>query len=103
MSGPLEVTGHAGTIGGLDVSSARATLRVSAGEIRVTFTAAPASVTAAADVGSVILRVPGHVHYAVHATARVGSTRVSVPQDPSSPDVITASTNTGSVTVEPAG
>ena len=102
VSGPLDITGHAGSILGRDVSSPRAPLRSWGGGIEVNFSAAPAAVTATADIGSVTLRVPGNVPYAVHASTSAGSTRVGVTRSPASPHVITASTRTGSVTIEPA-
>ncbi len=101
VSGAIEVSGNAGSILGQDLSSARATLRMSAGDIDVTFSAAPATITATATAGSVTLQVPGNVSYAVNATALVGSIQVSVPRDPASQHVITASTRTGSVTIQP--
>jgi len=102
VSGPVEVTGHAGQILGQDVSAPRAVMRLSAGRIDITCSAAPASLTAVSTVGSVTLRVPGGVSYAVHASTVVGSTHVTVPSSPSSPHVITATVTTGAVTVEPA-
>ena len=102
VSGPIEVTGHAGLIRGQNVSSARATLRLSAGDIDVTFSAAPAAVTATTDVGAVTIRVPGGRSYAVNASALIGTTRISVTRDPASPHAITASTKTGAITIEPA-
>lgn len=102
VSGPVEVTGNTGSILGQDVSSAHVTLRVSVGKIEVTFSAAPASVSAVSSVGSVTLRVPGTLPYAVTAHASTGSTQVTVSRDPSSSHTITATTKTGSITVEPA-
>jgi hypothetical protein len=102
VSGPVEITGHAGQILGQDVSSPRAVVRLSAGRIDITFSAAPASLTAASTTGSVTLRVPGGISYAVHASTRVGSTAVRVPNSPASRHVITATVTTGAVTVEPA-
>lgn len=102
LSGPVEATGHAGSIRGQDLSSQRATLHSSAGTIDVTFSAAPATVTATSDVGSVTLRVPGTVPYDVTTNVGVGSTQVSVPRSPASPHAITASTRTGSVTIVPS-
>jgi Toastrack DUF4097 len=102
VSGPIEVTGHAGSILGQDVSSARATLRMSAGRIEVTFSAAPATIAATVAVGSVTLRVPRNVPYAVDASTSVGSISVSVTRSAASPHTITATVTTGSVTIEPA-
>lgn len=102
LSGPLEITGHAGSITGRDVSSARATLRSSAGGIDVTFSAAPAMIDASTSVGTVTLRVPGRVSYDIHTSVQVGRARADVTRNPSSPHAITASTVTGSITIEPA-
>ena len=102
VSGPVEATGDAGSILGQDVSSPRATLHSSAGTIDVTFSAAPATVTATSDIGSVTLRVPGNLSYNVTTHVGVGSTHVGVPRSTASPHAITASTRTGSVTIEPA-
>jgi hypothetical protein len=102
VSGPVQVSIHAGEILGQDVSSARATLRLSTGRIEMNFSAPPAALSAMAGVGSVTLRVPGGVTYAVHTGVRVGSTRVSVTRSAGSPHVITAGTSTGSIIIEPA-
>ena len=102
VSGPIEVTGHAGQILGQDVSSPHAVVHLSAGRIDLTFSAAPTILTATSTAGSVTLRVPGGVSYAVHASTTIGSTRVTVPSSPSSPHVITATVKTGAVIVEPA-
>jgi hypothetical protein len=102
VSGPIEVAGHAGSILGQHVSSAHASLRMTAGSIKVTFSAAPATIAATVTVGSVILRVPHNVPYAVDANASFGSTSVSVARSAASPHAITARVTTGSVTIEPA-
>jgi DUF4097 and DUF4098 domain-containing protein YvlB len=102
VSGPVEATGHAGSIRGQDMSSPRATFRSSAGMIDVTFSQAPATVSAAIDIGSVTLHVPGGVPYKVTTNTGAGSTRVGVTYSSASPYAITAGTRIGSVTIEPA-
>ena len=102
VSGPIELTGHAGSILGRTVSSPRATLRASAGRIDVTFSVPPATVSATATAGTVALRVPGNVPYAVHASTTVGSVRIGVTRSAASPRAITARVTTGSVIIEPA-
>ncbi|HYB87822.1 MAG TPA: hypothetical protein VEC76_13265 [Streptosporangiaceae bacterium] len=102
VSGPIEVAGHAGSILGQRVASAHVNLRMSAGSIKVTFSAAPATIAATVTVGSVTLRVPHDVPYAVDANASFGSTSVSVARSAASPHAITARVTTGSVTIEPA-
>jgi hypothetical protein len=101
LSGPVDLTDHAGSILG-NISSARATLRSSVGSINVTWTAVPTEITATTAVGSVALTVPGGVSYAVDAHTTVGSSQVGVSRNAGSAHVITASTRTGSVTIEPA-
>jgi hypothetical protein len=102
VSGPVKASTHAGQIVGRDISSAQATLRLSAGQIDVTFSAAPTALSATATTGSVLLRVPGGVPYAVHAGTTVGSTQVSVTRSAGSPHIITANTTTGFIVIEPA-
>jgi len=102
VSGPINITGQAGSILGQNVSSTQAGLHVTAGTIDVTFSAAPATLTATATAGSVTLRVPGSVPYAVDASTSVGSVQVGVLNSAGSPHAITAWTTTGSVTIEPA-
>jgi len=101
VSGPIEVTDHAGSIRGQDVSSLHATVRSSTGDIEVTFSTAPETITATTDIGSITLRVPGNQSYSLNAST-LGSTRVSVVLSPASPHAITASTWAGSITIEPA-
>ena len=101
VSGPIEATDHAGSVLGRDLSSAHATLRVSVGKIDATFSAEPAAITAATAVGSIVLRVPGKLSYDVAASVSVGSTRVGVAVNPKSSHTITATTQTGSITIEP--
>jgi putative adhesin len=103
VSGPVVATGHAGSVTGTGVSSPSATLGSSVGGIEVTFSAAPASVTATTSVGSVRLHLPGGVAYAVTASSSTGTAHVGVHRQASSRHVITASTKTGTVTIDPTG
>jgi DUF4097 and DUF4098 domain-containing protein YvlB len=101
LSGPIGVSDHAGTISGTRLSSPRATLSSDVGAIDVSFSAAAATLAAATTVGSITLRVPGGLPYAVDAHTSVGSVRISVPQARTSPHAITARARTGSITIEP--
>jgi len=101
LSGAVQVSDRAGSINGSDMSSATAALSTSVGSIDVSFSAAPATVTATTSVGSVSLRLPPGVAYAVHASSTVGSTHVTVRQAGNSAHSITARTQTGSVTIQP--
>jgi DUF4097 and DUF4098 domain-containing protein YvlB len=99
LSGGVHVSDRAGSISGSDMSSATARLSTSVGSIDVSFSAAPATVAATTSVGSISLRLPRGVAYAVHASTGVGSIHVTVPQASNSAHSITARTQTGSVTI----
>jgi hypothetical protein len=101
LSGAVQVNDRAGSINGSDMSSASATLGTYVGSIDVSFSAAPATVAATTNVGSISLRLPRGVAYTVHASATVGSIHVTVPQASQSAHSITARTQTGSVTIRP--
>jgi hypothetical protein len=102
ISGPIDATASAGSITGQLVSSARASLRASAGEIDVTFSAPPSAITAITDVGAIILRVPNNVPYDVAASATaVGHVAVTVTQSTAASRTIKATTDVGSITIEP--
>jgi hypothetical protein len=102
LSGALQVRNNAGSISGSDVSSATATLSTNVGSINLSFSAPPTTVAATTSVGSVTLRLPRGVAYAVHASVSVGSIHVTVPQASGSAHSITARARTGSVTIGPA-
>jgi hypothetical protein len=102
LAGPVDVTTSAGSIRGQHLSSASASLHVSAGGIDVTFAAPATAITATTDVGAITLRVPGTVQYDVTASATVGNVHVAVSRGSSAAHRITASTRTGSITIEPS-
>jgi hypothetical protein len=102
ISGPVDATAHAGSITGQRMSSPHASLRASAGEIDVTFAAPPSAITAITDIGAIILRVPNDVPYDVAADATgVGHVAVTVTQSTTAARTIKASTDVGSITIEP--
>jgi DUF4097 and DUF4098 domain-containing protein YvlB len=102
IAGPVDATSNAGSIRGQRLSSADASMHVSAGEIEVTFSAPPAAITAITDVGAITVRVPDTVHYHVTASATVGDVHVSVSRNTAATRTINASTKTGSITIEPS-
>lgn len=102
LSGSVEATTRAGSILGQQMSSPRADLSVSTGEIDVSFAAPPAAISATTDLGAVILRVPNTVAYDVATNAGVGHIGVSVTQDTAAPRTITTRTDVGSITIEPS-
>lgn len=94
LAGPVEITDHAGSTLGEDMSASRATLSSSVGSIDVTFSAAPDLISAVTTVGSVSLHVPGDVRYAVNAHTTIGSVKITVPEDKASARSIVAHTGT---------
>jgi len=103
LAGSVDATSSAGSIRGQRLSSTNASLHVSAGDINVTFSTPAASITATTEVGAITVRVPDTVQYHVTASAAVGDVHVSVSRSPAAARTITASTKTGSITIEPSG
>jgi hypothetical protein len=102
LSGPVDALTRAGSILGEDMSSQRADLQVSTGEIDVSFAAPPAAISATTDIGAVIVRVPSTVAYDVVTSAGVGHIGVSVTQNTAAPRTITTRTDIGAITIEPS-
>jgi Putative adhesin len=102
LSGAVQVSENAGSISGSAMSCATATMHANVGSIDVSFSAAPAAVTAATSIGSISLRLPRGVAYAVHASSAVGTVQVTVQQATSSAHSITARAQAGSVTIRPS-
>jgi len=102
LAGPVDVISNAGSIRGQNLSSTSASVHVSAGTIDLVFSAPPAAVTAATDVGAITMRVPDSVRYKVTTSAIVGTVDVGVSRSASATRTITASTKTGSITIEPS-
>jgi hypothetical protein len=101
LAGNLTAQADVGIITADGLSSPSASLTTSVGAITAAFTAAPATVRATANVGAVTVRVPAGTSYQVSADARIGKATISVPQSPSAPHAITATTNVGTILVAP--
>lgn len=82
---------------GLRVTSAKLTSNM--GDVRASFATAPSLLEASTDLGSIALVVPSVDRYSVSATSDLGTTSVAVPQARSSPHIIHARSNLGSVSV----
>ena len=102
LAGSVAASSNAGSISGQHLSSATASLHVSAGRIDVAFSAPAAAITATTDVGAITVRVPGTVQYHVITSATVGGVHVSVSRSTAASRTITASTKTGSISIEPS-
>ncbi len=102
LSGPVDALTRVGSIIGQLMTSPRADLRVSTGEIDVYYAAPPVAISATTDVGAVILHVPNKVAYHVTTSAGVGHIGVSVTQNTAAPRTITTRTSIGAITIEPS-
>jgi hypothetical protein len=102
LSGQVQATTGAGSIIGQNMSSARVGLRVSTGEIDLSFVAPATAISATTDVGAVILHVPSSVPYDVTTNAGVGHIAVGVTQNTAAPRTITTRTTIGAITIQPS-
>jgi hypothetical protein len=84
------------------LSDVSASLHLSAGAVDVTFSAPPTAVTATTDVGAITVRVPNVGQYNVTTRTTLGNVHVSVSRNAAAARAITASTKTGSITIEPS-
>ncbi len=101
LAGSVTARANAGLINATGLTGTSASLTTDVGAITASFAAAPATVQAQARVGAVMLRVPGTASYKVTASVHVGTATVGIPQDPSSPHAITATTDVGAITIAP--
>lgn len=99
LSGPVTAKTVTGLISASGLTSPTAVLKTNAGGIDATFSAAPASVDASTNAGSIVLSVPGSASYRVSADAVVGTTNVSVPRAATSPHSVTARSDLGGITI----
>ncbi len=95
----VSATGELGQIEGTGLTCPRVALTADLGAIDVAFLAPPTSVGATDQDGSVLIQVPATTSYAVTTTVSLGSQNVSVPVSGSSPHVIVATSELGSVTI----
>jgi hypothetical protein len=102
LAGSVTAKVDVGLINATGLSSASASLTTRAGAISATFTAAPTTVRATANVGAITVHVPGTTSYKIAADARVGKTTVSARQSASSGHTITATTDVGAIVVAPS-
>jgi hypothetical protein len=102
LAGPVSAQTNAGLITATGLRSPTADLKSNAGGIDATFSAAPASVHASTNVGPITVNVPGSASYKIDTHTYVGSSTVTVRKDAASPHVITASSDLGSITINPS-
>lgn len=102
VSGAVSAQTGAGLITATDLSSPTVQLKSNAGGIVAAFSAAPASVQASTNIGPISMTLPGSVSYKINTHTLVGTSNISVPKSASSPHVISASSDLGSITIGPA-
>jgi len=102
LAGPVQAQTVGGVITGTGLTAPTATLKSTAGEITAAFTAVPTSVTASTTAGPITLTLPPTAVYQVHAHTYIGSSTVTVHQSATATSVIRASSDVGSVTINPA-
>jgi hypothetical protein len=102
LAGAVTAQTNAGLITATDLSSPTALLRSNAGGIVAAFSGVPSSVQASTNVGPISITVPGSVAYKISTHTYVGTSNISVREGASSPHVITASSDLGSITIGPA-
>lgn len=103
LTGPLTaltLNAAAGRITGTDLGAGTFQVTTKAGAIDLGFAAAPTSVQAKTDAGTVMVTVPGADKYNVTVNTTLGSQDVAVDKDPSSPHRIDITTTVGAVTIK---
>ena len=94
------ITNGSGDITGQSVSSQILTAQDQSGNITVVFTKVPQRVHISDSSGDIRLVLPpGPTKYRVSAITSSGSTSINVPQSPTSPHVISATDQSGDVTI----
>lgn len=105
LTGPLTnatVNTSAARITGTGLGAGTIQATTNAGQVDLSFAAAPASVQVKTDAGKVTLTVPGTDKYNVTVNTTIGSQDVSVDKDPSSAHRIEVTATIGAVTVKKA-
>jgi hypothetical protein len=100
VTGDTRLQDSFGAISVTGLAAADVVARNSSGDISLTFTKVPRQVTVTDSFGNITLVLPpGPAAYRVATRNSFGSTTVSVPQSPTAKNVITASNNSGNITI----
>ena len=100
ITGDTRLQDSFGNISVTGVAAADVVARNNSGDISLTFTTVPRQVTVADSFGNITLVLPpGPATYRVATRNSFGSTIVSVPRSPTARNVITASDNSGDITI----
>ena len=100
VTGDTRLQDSFGTIAVTGISAADVVATNNSGDISLTFSKVPQRVNVTDSFGSITLVLPaGPATYRVQTRNSFGSTTVSVPRSPSAPNVITASNQSGDITI----
>ena len=100
VSGDLSLNTGGGDITATAITAARVTASTGGGNITVVFTSAPTNVSVNTYGGNITIVVPpGRTHYNLTEDSAGGTTSARVPTDSSSPNVITATSGGGNISV----
>jgi hypothetical protein len=102
LAGTVTARADAGLITAVDMRSAVASFKSSAGGVEATFSVAPRSLTATTNVGPIALTVPGSVGYRLSTHTLVGTSTITVRRSTDAAHSISASSDLGSISVSPA-
>ena len=102
MAGDLAFSTGGGNIQASFVTATQVTADTGGGDIEITFTSVPRDVQVSTGGGNITIIVPpGGAHYHITAITGGGETH-TLPDDPSSPNVITATSGGGDITIKQA-
>lgn len=99
-----EVRTDTGALRADGLTADRLAVETNGGTIAVALAAAPSSVRATSDTGSVRLRLPADRPYAITLSTDTGGKRIDpgVHQDSAAPRHVTVTTNAGAISIKPA-
>jgi hypothetical protein len=102
LAGAVSAQTDAGFITATDLSSPSVRLKSNAGGIIAAFSGVPGSVQASTNIGPISITLPGSASYKIDTHTYVGTSNVSVRKSASSPHLISASSDLGSITISPS-
>ncbi len=103
VAGPLTISSGGGNVQATGVTAANVSAQTSGGDVEIIFTAVPRNVHVDTGGGNITIIVPHtNTHYDVTATSGGGNLSYPIPLNSSSPNVITASTSGGNISIQVA-
>ena len=102
LSGPATAQTSTGLITAINLTSAEVSLKSDAGGIIAASSAPPRSLHASTSVGPIALTVPGSVAYKISTRTFVGTSNITVRKSARSPYAISASSDVGSISINPS-